>query len=487
MQSVGLAQRPASGLEAFWDLERYLSEAGEAHLGLAELERGSERRGRELLRLSLQAHLDRRGDGDVGEALLLEGPDGPVRLGHKRLHTRGLLTIFGEVSVTRIGYGTRGRPSLHPLDAELGLPARSYSYELCRRLVKGAVLGPFEEAVALIEDITGVAVPKRSAQAIVLEAACDFDAFYADRARQNGKPAAGEILVAAVDCKGIPMVKPEGAVKVVRRRKGEKPNKKKMATVAAVFTQPPHLRTPQDVLDSLFAIPGQRRSPSGRPRPGHKRVWASLLADKDSFIADVRAEMTRRDPRKRRTWVIVTDGERALQRRVTDTFQGVTLILDLLHVLEKLWAAAYVLHPEGSPEAEAFVYQRAKRILTGQVSQVVKGLRQIVTKRRLTGTKAKTLLDVAGYYHRNRERMRYDLHLTNGWPIASGSVEGACKNLIRDRFERSGMRWTPPMAEAMLKLRAVYLSNDFDAYWEFHVQHEQQRLSPKGQWRVVPK
>ena len=90
---------------------------------------------------------------------------------------------------------------------------------------------------------------------------------------------------------------------------------------------------------------------------------------------------------------------------------------------------------EGSPEAQAFVYQRAKRIPDGHVDQVVKGLRLIVTKRRLTGTKAKTLLDAAGYYQRNRQRMRYDTYLANGWPIASGSVEGACKNLIRDRFE----------------------------------------------------
>jgi hypothetical protein len=159
--------------------------------------------------------------------------------------------------------------------------------------------------------------------------------------------------------------------------------------------------------------------------------------------------MRGRDPRRRRTWVIVTDGERALQRRVIDSFTDITLVLDLLHVLEKLWACANALHHEGSPEAQAFVYERASRILNGHVSQVVKGLRQIVTKRKLTGTKAKTLLDVAAYYHRNRDRMRYDTYLANGWPIASGSVEGACKNLIRDRFERSGMRWTPAMAEAM--------------------------------------
>jgi hypothetical protein len=476
------------GLDAFWDLERFFAKASSAHLGLPEVEREAERRGRELVRLCLQAHLDGRGDGDVGPALVLDGPDGPVRLGHKRRHTRRLLTLFGEVSITRVGYGARGQPSIHPLDAELALPARSYSYEICRRLTRAAVCGPFDEAIAVVAETTGVAVPKRSAEQIVLETAEDFDAFYAARGRPTGKPLpTGQILVGAIDCKGIPMVKPDGATKVVRRRKGEKPNKKKMATVGTVFSQAPRVRTPQQVLHSLFATPGEDRERGQRQRPTHKRVWASLLSDKDTFIADVRAEMTRRDPRHRRTWVMVTDGERALQRRVADTFRGVTLVLDLLHVLEKLWKAAYVFHPEGSPEATTFVYQRAERILTGQVSQVVKGLRQMVTKRRLTGAKAKTLLDVAGYYHRNRERMRYDVYLEHGWPIASGSVEGACKNLIRDRFERSGMRWTPDMAEALLRLRAIYLSGDLDAYSEFHIQQDQQRLHKKGQWRVVRK
>lgn len=479
--------RPGSFQEALADLERFLSRAGRAHLGLSELERESERRGREVLRRRLQAHLAARGDGDVGPALLLAGPAGPVRLGHKRLHRRRLLSIFGAVSLTRMGYGARGEASLHPLDAELGLPARSYSYEICRRLVKATVCGPFDEATSLVAEMTGVVIPKRSAEQIVLEAAADFDVFYTATAGCNGKPAAGEILVGAIDGKGIPMVKPEGATKVVRRRKGDKTNKKKMATVAAVFNQAPRVRTPQAVLDSLFAVAGPRRRRAARTRPSHKRVWASLLADKDRFIADVQAEMRRRDPHQRRTWVMVTDGERALQRRVAERFRGVTLVLDLLHVLEKLWAVAYVFHPEGSPEAEAFVYERARRILTGGVSQVVKGLRQMVTKRRLTGAKAKTLLDVAGYYYRNRVRMRYDVHLKNGWPIASGSVEGACKNLIRDRFERSGMRWTPAMAEAMLKLRAVYLSHQFEDYWKFHIDQEQQRLYQKGQWRVVLK
>ena len=129
--------------------------------------------------------------------------------------------------------------------------------------------------------------------------------------------------------------------------------------------------------------------------------------------------------------------------------------------------------------------ERALRILRGEVGQVVKGLRQMATKRKVKGKKRKTLLNTAAYYYRNRLRMRYHRYLAEGLPIASGSVEGACKNLIKDRMERSGMRWTPPTAEAMVKMRAVYLSQDFEEYWDYHAAQEQARLYPEGLWRSV--
>ena len=477
---------PSSGIDAFRDLERWLSGQAAASAGLSELERESEQRGREILRLALQAHIEARGDGDVGEAIVLPGERGAVRLAHKRLHTRPLVTLFGEVRVTRMGYGARGREAIHPLDAELRLPGRMWSYECQRRLLRAVVCGPFDEAIALIAEMTGTMIPKRSAEQLVQEAAADFETFYAARAQDAIAPADGELLVGAIDCKGIPMVKPDGAQRVVRRTKGEKANKKKMATVAAVHSQPPIPRTPKDVIDSLFHTDGASSDRPKRPKPARKRVWASLTAGKDAFINDVKAEMTRRDPQHDRTWVILTDGERALQRRVISTFTDVTLVLDLLHVLEKLWKVTHVLHPEGSPEAEAFVRARTERILCGMSGQVVKGFRQTVTKRRLTGQKANTIHGVCDYLYRNRERMRYDEYLRNGWPIASGTVEGACKNLIRDRFERSGMRWTPQTAEALLRLRATHLSGDFNDYWEHHIKLDQQRLYRQNAWQLNP-
>ena len=214
-------------------------------------------------------------------------------------------------------------------------------------------------------------------------------------------------------------------------------------------------------------------------------MWASLLKGKTAVIQEVAGEMQRRDPSASKTRVALTDGERALQIRVEGKL-NVTLILDLMHALEKLWKAAYVFHPEGSLDADLWVLDRTLRILFGEVGQVVKGIRQSITKRGLAGAKRNTLLGVTGYLYRNRTRMRYDQYLANGWPIASGPVEGACKNLIKDRMERSGMRWTEQMAEAIVQLRAIYLSGDFDRYWQFHIEQDQRRLYPTG-WGVVPK
>jgi len=319
---------------------------------------------------------------------------------------------------------------------------------------------------------------------VVKDAARDVDAFY-ERKKPMPPEEAGEVVVGAVDGKGIPMRKPEPAEKVVRRRKGEKANKKRMATVAAVFPRDARVRTPRDVVESLFAEGPKASAPRAPAFLQEKRVIASLKRSKEEVIGEMAVKMARRDPGRTKSWVCVCDGEEALHRRIRKALPGVKLVLDLLHVLSSLWNAAYVFHKEGSREAAAWVEERLLWILKGRSGQVVKGLRQSVTKRRLTGGKRKALLAAANYMHRNRSRMRYHVYLQKGLPIASGAVEGACKNLVKNRMERSGMRWTKDGAEAMLKLRSPYLSGDFDDYWRFHAREEQRRLHPRGLWRPL--
>ncbi len=477
----------SAALQAFSSLEAWLSAPATLQLPLHQIELQQELRGRQLHRILLQSHVQQRGTGDVGPALVVTTPSATALFSHRRLQRRTLKTIFGPIDIDRTAYCRDGAESIHPLDEAMQLPARSFSYELQKRMIKAAIQGPFRESMQRIQEAAGLTVPMRSLEQILEDAAQDFDAFYGQRLPGAPQPAAS-VLVAAVDCKGIPMVKKDRTLKPVRRTKGQKANRKRMATVATVFSRAPWIRTPQQVVDSLFSRPhiDNAKAAAPPPRPENKRVWASLLNGKSAVIDEVVEEVTRRDPNNVQTHVALTDGERALQILVSNKMK-VTLILDLLHVLEKVWKAAHVFHPEGSPEAELYARLMSLRILEGCSCQVVKGLRQTVTKRSLFGSKRKTLLAVAEYFHRNRDRMHYDEYLAQGLPIASGPVEGACKNLIKDRMERSGMRWTALIAEAILKLRALYLSEDFDPYWDFHLSQDQQRLYPAGRWHVVVK
>jgi hypothetical protein len=495
---------------AYRQLEAWLTSAEANRYSEAQVEEQLDQRGRELLRLLLQAHLRQRGSGEVGPALRVFSPaaaavtsddnaaapptDAATRHGEKRLHDRDLHTIFGEVTVTRTAYAAVGQASVHPLDEQLHLPERSFSHPLQERLIRHAVQGPFAEAVQNVERDTGVILSKRTAEQLAQEAAVDFQAFYRQHQVTDPKQS-GPIVVTGIDCKGVPMIKPEQTLRKPRRGKGDKKHKKRMATVATVRTQQVRVRTPEEVVESLFRTTPKQKQPRRnrgaiQPRE-HKRVWANLLQSKDEVIAEVAEEVRRVDPTGGKTHVALCDGERALQKRILPALQGVVpavlLILDLLHALEKLWQVAHCFYPEGSEEATAWMRKQTLRVLQGKVSQVVKGMRQSATKRGLSGQKKETVEKVAKYLRRNRKYMKYDEYLRQGLPIASGCVEGACKNLIKDRMERSGMRWSLAGAEAMIQLRSLYLSADLDDYWDFHLEQEHRRLYPPGRWEVVEK
>jgi hypothetical protein len=192
-------------------------------LSLSELEVEQEKRAREAQRLLMQAHLDARGTGEVGPSIEVvrggESGDTTERLPAQRIHTLKIHSIFGEVIAKRTAYGAPGAESIHPLDKMIALPERSYTQEMQRRAVIAAIRGPFDEGVDELAATTGSPMKKLTIEQVVREAARDFDAFYAQRQVPAGENT-GPILVCAVDCKGIHMVKPEKALRVVRLGKG---------------------------------------------------------------------------------------------------------------------------------------------------------------------------------------------------------------------------------------------------------------------------
>jgi hypothetical protein len=243
-------------------------------------------------------------------------------------------------------------------------------------------------------------------------------------------------------------------------------------------------RTVDQILDELL----RKQRAKDRPRPQHKRVWAemtrpgeglpegSLLHGPSYLFASLAVECQARDPEREKVLICLMDGEKQLWGLQEDWLGRAVPILDLFHVNERLWTAAHCFHRETSPEAEQFVERYLRMLLEGKVDSVIRSFRQLLVTRNLAGEKRQRLQATITYYDNNREHMRYDVYLAAGYPIGSGVAEGACRHLVKDRLERTGMRWSLAGAQAMLHLRALYINGDWSAFVDHRIQQEQTAL-----------
>lgn len=479
LKSEALAERLAR-LEAFLDTAFHEGRA------IHEVERGV---WKELLRMGrdcLSTFLALHGSGDMGETVTL--PDGAECQRLHELHRRRYVSIFGEFELQRTVYGTREGQKIEfvPLDNRLHLPASDFSYvlqdwdqALCVEEAFGQVKSTVARMLELQQSVGSLEHMNREMAEKVSEYLVSRPVPPADEE--------GEIMVASADGKGIVMRREPGQAAKVHRSKGDKASQKRMATVGTAYTVDRYVRTPEQVLAALFRDEPEKSR--DRPRPCHKEVWASLPQDDGRFSGQPAVftwldwEIRWRNPGQQKETVYLCDGQETLWQDVQAKLpqENSVQVLDLLHVTPRLWKAAHVFFGENGKEVEPFVRERVLRVLQGQAKGVVRGLREMATKRQLTGSKKKTIREICGYLEKNLARMRYDQYLAAGYPIASGAVEGACRHLVKDRMERAGMHWTAAGAQAMLDLRSLFISNQWEEYQAYRIERETQRLYPYRQ------
>lgn len=458
-----------------------------------QLEEYLVRDGREVQRRMFQGHLDLRAAAEP-RIKAVTGADGTERTTRRRLG-RGLLSLVGPVEAERRAYQADGAGALFPLDASLNFPPELYSLGVRRRVAEETARGAFDEVVAALGKTTGAPVPKRQVEQLAVRAAVDFYEFYAGPPMndvESAKAAMALLLVLTFDGAGVVMrrgdlrpatrkaaEKKESDPRWPRKRlsKGEKKNRKRMAEVAAVYDIAPFPRETDDIVHDLRPV-REATPKKPRPRPAHKRVWASLEKEMQEVVDEAFREALGRDPDHPRRWVVLVDGNKdqiaCVRRAAAKVGAKLTILLDVIHVLEYLWKAAYCFHKDGTPEAEQWVTKRLRMLLDGvSASEVAAGMTRSATLHLLAKREA---VDVcAKYLCKHRDLLHYAEALRDGLPIATGVIEGACRYLVRDRMDRTGARWSLRGAEAVLKLRAICAGGDFDAYWQFHLQAEYQR------------
>ena len=392
--------------------------------------------------------------------------------------TRAYLSIFGRLAVARPYFYRNGVGGVAPVDALLSLPPT-----VCADLVRETaeelgVEGAYHKGLGVLRRLLELKLSTRTLQEQVAEDAPDVEAFYAQQAPPPVTDEAA-ILVVQADGKGVPILRPTTTTTPVRLGKGQKHGGKKEATLTATYTIAPAIRTPEAVVESLFAAAGTagsaRADQPERTGPQGKRLWATL-AGKDAALTEAAAHGARRDGAHLTHRVALTDGSQALQERVQRQFPTFTLVLDLIHATEYLWKAANALLGETNARRTAWVKARTLQLVRSQSAGVVADLRHLADTPGRTRRVRTVLTKVAAYLERNAPYMDYAAYLAWGWPIATGVIEGACRHLVKDRCELSGMRWTIDGAESLLHLRCVHENGDWDAYHAFRRRQRHQRL-----------
>jgi hypothetical protein len=398
-----------------------------------------------------------------------------MRLPYHGKNTRGYYSIFGKLPLSRPYYYKKGVGKCSPLDEGLSLGDDCYS-DLMRELAE--FLGvdvTYAKVRQFWSRLLGQTLSTQAIQGMVAKDAAEVKAYYQQKEAPDVASEA-TILVAQADGKGVPMVRETPVAPKRHLGKGEKRGKKKEAIVTSCYTIESHTRTPDEVVASFFHPESSSSSASQqRTGPRNKHVWATLDG-KDAALSRLTIQTTNRDGAHILHRVALTDGCEALQSRVETHLPDFTLILDFVHASEYLWDAANALHGEHSPKRDIWAEQQTLQLLSGQTQSVIAELVRLVQKPRWSQAKRKAFTSAANYFQRNQPYMHYKDYLANGWPIASGVIEGACRHLVKDRCELSGMRWTQDGAESLLHLRAVAENDDWDAYHQLRKEQRHLRL-----------
>lgn len=483
------------------DLIALVRKATQEGASLDELERGAFELVLDMGRSAVDLFLKAQGEGDLGPEVSTE--EGTVLQRSATVVERPLRTIFGEHVVQGYVYsqGSKKKIELRPIDARINLPDGKASYLLqeftqlfCVEKAFGVGARQFETvfgqtlSVAVLEDIN---------RAMGEQAARFLDQLPKPPARKEGA-----ILVATADGKGVPLVK-EDAQKVPAFDKKERPGNRRMATLGCVYTVDPLVRTPEQIVAALFrdnTVP----QPATRPETCYKHYRA--------FFADAGPEGEDAVPSAYHTWAWISqeaqkrhqfmqpivrlmDGQPSLwdasdacldewvaELREGGQTQPLVDILDIIHVSGYVWKAAKAFYSH-QEQQEAFAQERLLRILRGDVSGVITGMRRMATLRGLPGEALKTVTTACNYLANNVHRMRYDEYLKAGYPIATGVIEGACRHVIKDRMEQGGMRWTLEGAKAMLNVRSVLASSESKIFSHWRQTEAAKRVHPH--WALV--
>jgi len=403
--------------------------------------------------------------GDYGETV--QTAQGLATRG--RPSERAYFSIFGKLKIPRYLYAVDAL-SFAPLDVLLNLPVRCYSYFLAERVNLLNIQGAYEEATQLLHKLFDLRLSVSAAETLSQESGHQYEAYYAYKQTLPTTEKVEDYRVVSFDGKGVPMIKKEAAKIKARLGTGEKRQKKKEALVGVTYRINAYRRTAEEVAGNL--VFPEQQPPVSEPtaKAPHSRYLASIQRPKRDVMREIKREV-QAEHCDDTPLICVMDGAQSLWNAFQEVFKDIknkVMILDIIHVLEYIWLMAYVKYPAVDDQAKIYVYEKLTLILQGKVASYILELQNEMLTGKWKKSQKATMKKVITYLRNHKQYMKYDVYLSQGYPIGSGVVESACSHVVKNRMEVPGARWSVSGAEAILRLRSVVKSQDWDAYWVFY-------------------
>jgi len=405
------------------------------------LEHKAQSLGREVARLTLQGVVDAEGTGYCGQRHV--GKDG-VERSFKGYVKKTYQTLVGPVRVRCAVYSKKGAaPSCaFPLRERLGLGTGEYSRGMEEVVVLAGVGDVYREALKLIERLTGTGVSVRKAETAI--------AHWGAEAKAKVK---------------AELKRPESTVERIAATRPVKGSR------MCVTTDGVSVRTTRGWRDTKLI------GSYAFDRKGDKlgqATYAGTLNYQEDYSDLVWRLMEQTGASRAETLVWLGDGASWIWNQQAIVAPHAVAIVDFYHASDRLWKVGRALHAGAGAAraANAWSQKWIRNLYNGKVHSVIKELALHTGRLGPPPPGAseeephKVLADAHRYFVNNAARMDYARYRAHGYPIGSGVAESACRHVVGVRMKRTAaMAWHEDNAEALVQLRCVCASAQWDRFW----------------------
>jgi len=371
------------------------------------------------------------------------------------LRAKSVLTLLGPLRLSRSAYACPacGR-TCYPGDEELDVAGTGYSPGVRRLVADFACDAPFKRVSEQLKAGAALSISRKDCERVAESVGADMAAWVASehtglRFTEPPPPEAPksiETLCIEFDGTGVPMVPWE-----VEGRKGKQEDgraKTREAKVGCVFT---HTEVNEN----------------GRPiRDADTTSFTGAIESAAAFGERIYAEAVRRGLYQAKHVVCITDGAEWIRNIVQTHFPSAIHVIDLYHAREHLLELCRLLFDRDLKRLNRHKNVWWEALDEGCVETILKQATDLLPR---DPNAAKDARREIGYFHTNKDRMRYGEYFQKGYFVGSGVIEAACKTVIGQRLKQSGMEWTSRGANAIIALRCVQRSGRFEDYWEQRV------------------